>query len=489
MGKNNISEGSQGEVSNGENETFKQGSQPRNENNMPEKEAMEGKKGMSMSYIERALYQYINKMIFGGYKKLMEPKYRGFFGYLVFLLISSITVTAMHFFTTYISRNILEIVLVFDLFTALAYVVGGLSGVFFKNGKGVSILTIILCAGAGVGTFFYYLFDLNYDNLIFQSTKLVLLTIYIMISTISIFFIILSFHTSLTYRVLSLGNSPNRLFFSPIIKLASWICLFLFIGLLMQESLITFIISIIGIVITIIITLKMYATPVIGREPSYEEKSLHQAKMNFRQVLGFYNLYLMYRITQSFQTTNGSSTNLWVDLVLMIINVFFVINSLSKKVDRVEDIEKKKESSFSLRRKNRATMKVKKAIGEKGLILIALAIGFSYFVSLVDSYIHAESLISYLGPSGTDLSTNINRGSLLVALAFLAFILVYFKVSDTFKELLINRYSWDHAIRMFGDVMRAKLDHTVEQVKNAVEVSKDKISEWGKGIKDYFKKR
>jgi len=80
MGKNNISEGSQGEVSNGENETFKQGPQPRNENNMPEKEAMEGKKGMSMSYIERALYQYINKMIFGGYKKLMEPKYRGFIG-------------------------------------------------------------------------------------------------------------------------------------------------------------------------------------------------------------------------------------------------------------------------------------------------------------------------------------------------------------------------------------------------------------------------
>ena len=50
------------------------------------------------------------------------------------------------------------------------------------------------------------------------------------------FYIFLYFHSSLSYRVITLGNSPNRLFLSPILRGGVWIGLILFVYLFSRDT-------------------------------------------------------------------------------------------------------------------------------------------------------------------------------------------------------------------------------------------------------------
>jgi hypothetical protein len=446
----------------------------------------EVKDEIKISYIERILYGYLKKTFLGGIKVLRTSRYASFFYYILILVFGSILLGIIDGLGYIDLSSSIELLIYIGLLSGVALILGGIIGGLSGNEKITNILTYLLILIAIILPFFSVTYVPNHE--VIQWIKLFFLVSYIAISSISIFYIILSFHTSLSYRVLNMGNSPKRLFFQPIIKIGSWIILLMNIYLIFQGAGDTLYLGLFGTILSTILLIDVYILPKFDKNDTFEVKENKSAKMSYKQVLGFYNLFVIYQVSQSYNT-GGNISNLIGDLFIAAISTFFIINSLSRKVDEISDLDKEEQRVFKFQDRSQAFMKIKKKLGEKALIFCAMGIALGYHMVIMSSFIDSPLVvIQDLISDEVSLNVLLHRMSLVFCFVLLTYV---FLKAPKFRRLSINRYSFRHAVRMFGDLFRSGEDGGPGLVQNIVEDSKQKILNFGdklkKGFGEFFK--
>ena len=458
-----------------------------NPNPIPEKTQDEYpviEEALPMSYLERAISSFLKKTFFGGYKVLISPHYALFFYYIVAIVGLSIGLGVYSVIETSFSLIYVERVLYLGKLTAVAFILGGLVGGLLSKGKDgpTSIFTITLALAAVLFT----VWDKTYlpDSNFILWLKIGFILTFVIVSSISMFYIVVSFHSSLAYRVIHLGNSPNRLLFQPIIRIGAWISILMYLYLLYQRTIGTMILSITGLVISGILLIQLYSLPHTPKNIEFEQKEENHKKMQFKQVVGFYNLYLIYQISQSFNT-GGQISNLIMDFFLLIVTSFFIINSLSRKVGDIADYDKEEKQEFKLRERGQLLMNFKKNFGEKSLIFMALGISLGYIAVLIDSFLGSPiPFVESVADGQISLNIVYHRLFLATALVLLAAVFINPK---PIKELAANHFTVRHAFRMFGDVFRDRMGAGGQAVTEMVGSGVQKITELGETIKKGWK--
>ncbi|MHA1674402.1 MAG: hypothetical protein ACTSYI_12345 [Promethearchaeota archaeon] len=451
-----------------------------------------------MSLIERTLYNYGKKFFSQGYKRLTEKQYVFYFYWTVIIMVGSI-ITSVLFSLDYIpNEEIAKTIIFLSVFTAGALILGGFIGGLTQNRRFLNIFTVSLMFLALCFSILYTgilpgIYIPKYDSLILQWVKMLYFLSYVVISSISMFAIIWNFQTSFSYRFISYGKSHNRLLFQGVLRLGALIAIPMYAYMFIQGTLDAEILAGIGIIITSILLIRFYRLPKFYRKESFEEKNEKIALMNFNQILGFYNLYLVYRLSQSFNT-GGNISNLTVDLLLLAVNSFFVMNTLSKKIDNIED-EDDIQKNFVFQRDTGFMVWLKKKVSEKGLVLIILGIALGYHAVYMDSYLDSPIVLIQIlsDPNNiTPLNVTYNRTFLGIALFWILVNIITFKVNPRFRRLAINRYSARHILRMFGDLFRisddGKAGAVLEAYENGLKKVEDGVSEIGKKIKGKWDK-
>ena len=442
---------------------------------------------LKKSFFERALSSFLKKQFISGLKILTSRPYIFFFIYSVIIILVSITFGIIYALNVPYPIEYFEKTLLVALCTGLSFVIGGFLGGLSNYPNFTNVLTIILFACSYVIAYF---FEISAD--FFQWIKLLFLVAYVLIGSTTMFFIIVSFHTSLSYRIITLGNSPNRMFFQELIRLGVWITIPMYIYMFFQKSLDSQILSILGIIVSILLLVQMYSVPKTNKGERFEIKEYNKVKISFKQILGFYNLYLIFHASQSFNT-GGKITNLIIDLLILIFNAFYIINNYCKKIENIDDYDELMKKSFRFQRPSSNLMKFKKRIGDKGMVFMALGVAVGYITVLMNSYLNTPLvLLESLGAEGVPLNVIYHRMFLYFALFLIVIMVILFKKSTIFQLKLVNRYSIRHAMNMFGDMFRVSEDGHTGLIFDAVEVSKQKIEEQldkvGKKIKKGWNK-
>ena len=438
---------------------------------------------LKKSFVERALSSFLKKQFISGLKILTSRQYLFFFIYTVIIILTSITFGILFALKVPYPIELFEKTLLLALCTAVSLVLGGLIGGLSNNLNFINVLTIILFVLSFITAYFF-----NIAMPIFQWIKLLFLAAYVLVGSMTMFFIIVSFHTSLSYRIITLGNSPNRMFFQELIRFGVWITFPMYIYMFFQKSLDAQILSVLGIIIGILLVIQMYNIPKTYKGDPFEIKENNKVKINFKQILGFYNLYLIYHASQSYNT-GGKITNLILDFLILTLNAFYIINNYCRKVDRIGDYDEIMKKSFRFQRPSSNLMKFKKKIGDKGMVFMALGLSLGYTTVLMNSYLNTPMvLLKSLGVEGVPLNVIYHRMFLYFALFLIGFMMVLFKKSKIFQLKLVNRYSIRHALQMFGDMFRVSEDGHTGIVLDVVELSRQKIGEKLDKVGKKFKK-
>ncbi|MHA1584119.1 MAG: hypothetical protein ACTSWL_02600, partial [Promethearchaeota archaeon] len=363
------------------------------------KETDKGKKiPLKKSYVERALSSYFRNYFSEGFKKLTEKEYALYFYYTIAIIFASITGSVLYALNVpFMTIHVVKILIFICLFSGLGLILGGLIGGISGNAIILNILTFIFVVLAIVFTVLQEvnIFAINYDNLFLQWLKTTYFLLYLIISTFSMFFIFSSLTTALSYKLLTFGNSPNRMFLQRLLRLITWIGLPLFAYLFIMGTLDAQILSVLGIITTILMLIRFYRLPTITKDDNFSEKTQKNAIMNYNQVLAFFNLYLLFQLAQSMKT-EASMSNLLVSLFLLAFNTFYILNNLTKKVNKIKD-EEDLQQAFLFQRQTGFSAELKKVIGEKGLIMGMLGLALGYHAVNLDSYLGSPiALIQFL---------------------------------------------------------------------------------------------
>ncbi len=438
---------------------------------------------LKKSFFERALSSFLQKQFISGFKILTSRPYRYFFIYSVVIILTSITFGILNALNVPYPLVYFEKTLLIALCTGVSLVLGGFFGGLSNYPNFTNVLTIVLFVCSYIIAFFF-----NISMPIFQWIKLLFLVAYVLIGSTTIFFIIVSFHTSLSYRVINMGNSPNRMLFQELIRFGVWITIPMYIYMFFQKSLDSQILSILGIIVGILLLVQMYHVPKTEKGDIFQDKENKKININFKQILGFYNLYLIFHASQCYNT-GGKITNLILDLLILVFNAFYIINNYCKKIENIDDYDELMKKSFRFQRPSSNLMKFKKRIGDKGMVFMALGVAVGYITVLMHSYLDAPMiLLESLGAEGVPLNVIYHRMFLYFALILIVLMMILFKKSTIFRLKLVNRYSIRHAMNMFTDLFRVSEDGHTGLIYDAVEISKQKIEKQLDKVGETFKK-
>ena len=427
---------------------------------------------LKKSFFERAISSFLKKQFISGLKILTSRPYIFFFIYSLIIILVSITFGILYALKVPYPLVFFEKTLLVALCSGLSFVLGGFLGGLSNYPNFTNVLTIILFVCSYVIAYF---FEISAD--FFQWIKLLFLVAYVLIGSMTMFFIIVSFHTSLSYRVITMGNSPNRMFFQELIRFGVWITIPMYIYMFFQKSLDSQILSILGMIISILLLVQMYSVPNTEKGDRFEKKEYNKVKINFKQILGFYNLYLIYHASQSFNT-GGKITNLILDILILALNAFYIVNNYCKMIENIDDYDESMKILFRFQRPSSNLMKFKKQIGDKGMIFMALGVTVGYITVLMNSYLNTPMvLLESLGAEGVPLNVIYHRMFLYFALILIVLMTILFNKSTIFRLKLVNRYSVRHAMQMFADLFRVSEDGHSGLIYDAVEVGKQKIEE------------
>jgi hypothetical protein len=440
-------------------------------------------KDMQASYLERALYSYLRKAIIGGIEVLKTKPYRLFFWYVVCFVVGSTVTGLLMYFNLFITPEIFETVLFWGFLSGVALILGALLGAIWKKDGAWDTFSILLLVVAGVVA---WLWPHLQDNLILEWTKMVLYFAYTFFCAFSIFYILIFYQTSLYSRLVTIGISPNRLFFQEFLRLAAWIIVGVSIYLALQPNRSGFFIGIVTFLFGWVLLVLLYNIPMLPKETNEMQRDWHNAMMNFRQVLGFYAFYMIYHLALSINSESNLG-NFLMEILLLMVNAFFIINSLARKVEGIKDLDKEMSSHFRFQLLGLFDMRLKKALGMKTLILVCLGLALSYFTALLGSTANVEKLI-LLEVVDTELSisTFYHRSVLVfcILMAFSAYI--WFQTSAGYRDVYVNRYSIRHAWGMFADLFKRGEDGKPSVVEDAIRTKAGQVLKAGEKLRNDF---
>ena len=153
-----------------------------------------------MSYLERTLRWFAVNRIFGGIQKLKKKEYIVFT--LIILLITSVNtiLSILYHLNLFLGLEFIQTMLILEMFIAFAIIISGV-----LIGKIKNFILYIIIFGI-VMIFFaiaYFSLEWTYSQTTFTVFKVIFFFAWILISSISLFFLIMYFFTSFPKKVIT----------------------------------------------------------------------------------------------------------------------------------------------------------------------------------------------------------------------------------------------------------------------------------------------
>jgi len=400
-----------------------------------------------MSYLERTLSWFLKTHIFGGIQKLKQKQYLPFA--LITLLTTSITTVSALFYhlnilRALISLNLIYFLLLLELFLSFGII---LAGILFGRIKNLALYFTLSFIIISVFVFLFMYFNWEYTLLFFRYSKLFYILIWILISSISFFFLTLYFFTSFPKKVITLGIPKEHIFFGYLIKIIIYVSIPLYILIILSFYLGSLIIGTLGILTALIILI------LIKRAPNKVESV--PGIINFATAIGFFYIFMFYHLIMSFSTISTSFSTLIVDIIFLLIVVLFLVQSFTKRISKTPTRLKSDQVPVRFQSRLYFTARLRSIFGERGLVLIIMGIALGYHMAILDSFfkIDIPILFAIFNPN-LDLITIYHRIFLICSLLTILIAIIFFKLSKRFKEFMIDKYTIKQVVKYIGGLFK-----------------------------------
>jgi len=384
-----------------------------------------------MSYLERTFAWFLKNRIFGGFQKLKQKEYLPFVTIIFTVMIINTVLSLLYNLQIFLYVEIIYSLFIMELFLSFGFI---LSGIVVGKTKNIFLYYffafLILISFIFISIYFKW----NYTHLSFGYIKLAYFLIWVLISSVSLFFLTLYFFTSFPKKILTLGMPKDHIFFGYIIKIVIFISLPIYIIIMYRFSLGALIFGFFGILNSIVILI------LIKRAPKKVETKPGIA--NFATAIGFFNIFMFYHLILSFSSTTVSITSLLTDLVWLLIIVLFLVQSFTQKISESPERLKSQEVGVTFHSRMYFTDRLKKAFGERGLVLIVMGLALGYHVAILDSFfeITLPILPAFFTPN-LKLIAIYHRIYLLFSIFIILVSIIAFKASKRFKEFMVDKYT------------------------------------------------
>lgn len=429
----------------------------------------------SPSYLERALAWFLKTKVFGGVKTLREPQYKGFFYFGLVVVCGTTTLLVASMILPWIAGAFVQLVLQCELFGGFAFLLGGV--LVGKTRSTVTYATTFALVGGAVGLAIWWAGAFAAPAL--QWTRLGLLLAWTLISALSSYFLLRSYFTSLASKVIALGNAKERIFLGPLVKLAAVVAIPVYAYLVFVDG--GVVVGLAGLV---------YSGLFFGVVTRMGRKDPRASTL--ASMLGFYNFAVVYHLVFAFSTTSFTIPALLVDTALNVVLLLYIVQAWTRRFRKIDPAEADplddEMPAPTFKREVTYPARLKKAFGEKGLVLLAFGLVLAYHAVFLGYYLETTLPgLTWIAPTGLKLSAVYHRLFLLVAFGVVAASLVLYRRSEAYREFVTNRYTVLHAGRLLLQWFR----RGPEGEKSPLEASlarfgadvKEKVQEWGRALK------
>ena len=427
-----------------------------------------------MSYLERTLWWFLKERVFGGITKL-KNKYFFPFALLVAGFATTNTVLSILYqFDLFVSLEFVQSMLILQLFVALSLFIAG-----FVVGKIHKLYIYYLLSAGIIGgfIFIFFFFEWSYYQPLFQYTKLAIFLLWVAITCLSFFVLLLYFFTSFPKKVMMLGAPSEHVFFSPVIKFVLIISIPVYAYMILQFSPASIIIGVLGILMSILVLILVFVAP--------KKSETLPGITNFTGALGFFSIFLFYHLAASFSFTAYSISSLIIDILIIFITILYLIQSLTRRISDAPEKVKQYENPIRFQTRLYVTDSLKKMLGEPGLVLIVMGLALGYQMVYLDSFFITEfPILSEFFTQNLRLSALYHRVYLITSFIVIFIALILYRSSLKFKGLMEDKYTLAQVFKYIGHYFK-RGENGVSPLEYGVQVLGKKV---GDGIKNIGEK-
>ncbi|TFG27910.1 MAG: hypothetical protein EU532_06420 [Promethearchaeota archaeon] len=432
-----------------------------------------------MSYLERTLMWFLKNRIFGGIQKLKQKEYITFT--LIILLIMGINTGLAILINLQIltSIELIRTMLIFELFLAFALIVTGIiigriNNLFVYYSIASIIMIVFVLA-------FLYL-NWTYELSFFTYAKLFFFFVWISISSVSLFFLILYFFTSFPKKVITLGMPKDHIFFGPILKFVAYISIPLYILMIFQFDASVWVFGILGIVNSLIVLDLMRIAP--------KKMESKPGIINFATAVGFFNFFVFYHLIMSFTYVSESTLSLILEIIMLSISVLYLVQTLTRRISEAPDRPIPFENPVQFQSRIYFTYHLKQFFGERGVVLMVLGMAMGYHMVYLDSFYVSDYPIGNFPILSTFINPALRVSDLYhriyLLLSFLIIITAWltFKASSRFREFMVDKFTIRQVFKYIGAFFTRP-----EEGESPFEVGVKMVSQKiGEGVKNWNNK-
>ncbi len=446
-----------------------------------------------MSYIERTLYWFLKNKVFGGIKKLKAKEYLPFAILILGFAAINTVATILLQFDFIFTLELVQKMLILQLFVAFGLIIAGFINGHLKSFASYYIVSILPIAAFVV---LFFIFNVNYDQNLVQYSKLAFFLIWVLISCVSFFFLMLYFFTSFPKKVIMLGAPKEHIFFGPIVKMVVYISIPIYIYMLFPfpPSLASLIICVYGILVAILILFILRSAP--------KKIDKHPGAVNFVTAIGFFYIYLFYHLIVSFSFTSNNLSSIIMDDLLLFIITLYLVQSLTRRISETPEQIQPDESPIRFQTRIYFTDRLKKVLGERGVVIIVMGLVLGYQMAYLDSlFVTQFPILSDFFTSDLRLSALYHRVFLIFSFFVIIIAIIIFYSSDRFRDLMVDKYTVKQVFKYIGSFFQRPEDGSPSPLELGVQYVGEKIGEtiknmgekWQKALKEstskFFKEK
>ena len=400
------------------------------------------------SYIERSLNSYFIDKFLNGFKLLFEKTYLPFSIVLFSVLGLNIGVMFLYFQeVAWITLDLVNDFLLLGYLIAGSIVVFGLISAVWKNNI---FQTIFVFVGILLSIIIVFVFNPDPDLVVFQVMKIGFLVSWILLSSLSTFFIIFYFFTSISGKIVVAGKSDEHIFLGGIIRIVSIGTIGISIVIIFKNlnSINAIVLGVMGIIVALIILIYGWTVKLDG------------TSTNFISIMGCFNFYITYKLSSSISSSE-TVNNVFTEILILILTALYYIQSKVSKVESIKtsQFEKKKEGrKVFFQKKLLLSAFSKQIFGDLSLILLTIGMALGYSLILLSVLIDpslplVNEISSFTVDIGIPLASHRISAFILMVIFLISFIT--FQFSERFRQLATNNYDFKQGLKVIGDKMSA----------------------------------
>ncbi|QEE16755.1 hypothetical protein DSAG12_02585 [Promethearchaeum syntrophicum] len=400
------------------------------------------------SYIERALKSFFIDTFLNGFKLLFEKMYLPFS--IVLFSVLGLNIVSIFLYYQEVAWMTLDLVndfLLLGFLIAGSIVVFGLISAVWKN---YIFQTIFVFIGIILSIIIVFVFNPDPDLVVFQVLEFAFLVSWIIISSVSLFFIIFYFFTGIPGKIVLAGKSDDRIFLGGFIRLVALGTIGISIVIIVKnlQSINAIVLGAMGIIVALIILIYGWTV------------DLNNTTTNFISIMGCFNFYITYQLSASISPSE-TVTNAFTEIIILIFTALYYIQSKVSKVEGIEtsQFEKKKDGRKIFFQKRLIISALGKQIfGDLSLILLTIGAALGYSLLLLSVLIDPSlPLVDEISSFTVDIGIPLASHRIFAFISMMIFLVSFitFLTSERYRQLATNNYDFKQGVKIIGDKMSA----------------------------------